>query len=144
MVQQIVQELRNVVIDENPDPPILFEHPHPEPPHVPGPPALPTANAVIPATDPLVLQLQADLEAMRQQVNANRFFHRGRGGRGRVGRGDRGREQGRGRRQGRGGFYCHTHGNCAHLGADCENPSEGHIATATFANMQGGSTRGCL
>ena len=73
MVQQIVQELRNIVIDENPSPTIIFEHPNPEPPHVPEPPALPTANAVIPATDPRVLQFQADLEAMRQQVNANRF-----------------------------------------------------------------------
>ena len=56
MVQQIVEELRNVVVDENNlAPPNLFEQP--EPPHVPKPPAQPTANVVIvpPTTDPLVL-----------------------------------------------------------------------------------------
>ena len=150
MVQQIVQELRNIVIDENDlAPPNLVEKP--EPTYVHEPPAQSTANAVIvpPETDQLVLQLQADLEAMHHQVNGNafhnRFSHRGRGGRGWGGRGPgRGRDPGRGQRRGRGGVYCHSHGNCAHLGTNCEHPLEGHIATATFANMQGGSTRGCL
>ena len=70
------------------------------------------------------------------------------GGRGGGGRG-RGRGRGRGGRgggRGNGRFipkYCHTHGNCGHTGIECETKAEGHIDTATYANMQGGSTKGC-
>jgi hypothetical protein len=39
--------------------------------------------------------------------------------------------------------YCWTHGNCAHSGTECETKADGHIANATYANMQGGSTTRC-
>jgi hypothetical protein len=39
--------------------------------------------------------------------------------------------------------YCWTHGNCAHKGSTCNTKAEGHIDTATYANMQGGSTNRC-
>ena len=34
--------------------------------------------------------------------------------------------------------YCWTHGPCAHSGIACKAPHEGHIATATSDNRQGG------
>ena len=37
--------------------------------------------------------------------------------------------------------YCWTHGACAHPSSECNNPIQGHVATATFENRQGGSTR---
>ena len=64
------------------------------------------------------------------------------------------RANGRGRGRGRGGrerrptlsprLYCWTHGACAHTSADCNNKSPGHQPTATFTNMQGGSTKDCF
>jgi hypothetical protein len=39
--------------------------------------------------------------------------------------------------------YCWSHGSCAHAGSACSSPASGHQATATFANMQNGSTNGC-
>ena len=40
--------------------------------------------------------------------------------------------------------YCWTHGWCAHAGADCKNPAEGHKNEATNTNMMGGSTKNCF
>ena len=40
--------------------------------------------------------------------------------------------------------YCFTHGCCAHSGADCKNPVQGHKKEATFTNMMGGSTKNCF
>ena len=40
--------------------------------------------------------------------------------------------------------YCWTHGVCAHCSASCNTPATGHQITASFANMQGGSTRNCF
>jgi len=37
--------------------------------------------------------------------------------------------------------YCWTHGACAHNSPGCNAPQAGHQITATFQNMQGGSTR---
>ena len=42
--------------------------------------------------------------------------------------------------------YCHTHGRTRrndHTSATCNNPAEGHIATATLHNRQGGSNLYC-
>ena len=63
--------------------------------------------------------------------------------------------QGRGRGHGHGrdgcgithsgdGSYCHTHGNCNHLGANFRTPRENHNTTATFNNMLGGSATHCF
>ena len=66
------------------------------------------------------------------------------------------RSTGRGRGRGGGGgrdrrqptpgprMYCWSHGACAHSSTDCNNKSPGHQATATFSNMQGGSTNRCF
>jgi hypothetical protein len=40
--------------------------------------------------------------------------------------------------------YCWTHGACAHSSAQCNTQTTGHQTTATFANMQGGSTNNCF
>ena len=56
---------------------------------------------------------------------------------------ERGRSGGRVQDQGAqrgGGMYCHTHGNCAHVGADYCTPNATHVNEDTFANMMGGST----
>ena len=39
--------------------------------------------------------------------------------------------------------YCWTHGSCAHTGAECNHPADGHKKEATFANRMNGSTKGC-
>jgi hypothetical protein len=39
-------------------------------------------------------------------------------------------------------LYCWSHGACAHGSADCNSSLTGHKTTATFQNMQGGSTKG--
>jgi hypothetical protein len=40
--------------------------------------------------------------------------------------------------------YCWTHGMCAHAGDQCNNRLVGHVAAATFMDMQGGSTNNCF
>ena len=40
--------------------------------------------------------------------------------------------------------YCWSHGVCAHGSATCNRQAPGHQITASFANMQGGSTRNCF
>jgi hypothetical protein len=39
--------------------------------------------------------------------------------------------------------YCWTHGTYAHHSNGCNTPATGHQKTASFDNMQGGSTNGC-
>jgi hypothetical protein len=41
-------------------------------------------------------------------------------------------------------IYCWSHGACAHGSAQCNTQLPGHQTTATFANMQGGSTNNCF
>ena len=144
VVENIVERLLQV--QNEAEPPPAFE---PLPPHVPAPP-IEVANAVAhqPANDGFaqmqmqILALQQQNQDMMAQLFARNQFGRGRGRGGRPhGRG--GRAHGRGGRGNRRGQYCWTHGNCAHNGQECETPAEGHIATATFANKQNGSTRGC-
>jgi hypothetical protein len=77
--------------------------------------------------------------------NSNRHHrdNHNRDGRNSQGRG-RGRSGGRGidnRSQTR--LYCWSHGACAHTSPDCNRPTTGHQATATFSNMMNGSTNGC-
>jgi hypothetical protein len=40
--------------------------------------------------------------------------------------------------------YCWSHGVCAHGSATCNRQAPGHQITASFTNMQGGSTRNCF
>ena len=92
--------------------------------------------------------LQSQLAAATGRAPTPYYPPRYGGGRGRgYGRSNRGRGQGRGGRGAprahTGGKYCHTHGNCVHTGVECNTPGENHITTATFANMQGGSTLNC-
>ena len=55
----------------------------------------------------------------------------------------RGRE-GRGQTAPSPRMYCWTHSACAHSSTDCNNKLPGHQVTATFSNMQGGSTNQCF
>ena len=69
--------------------------------------------------------------------------NRGRGGR----RGNRGRLRdisNTNRTSQKNSSYCWTHGACNHSSKDCENPADGHKKTATFQNMQKGSTKRCF
>lgn len=144
IVQQIVEQMQ-ANTDDSPTPP-------PSPPPVIQPPPvaeIPQANAVVTQTA-LLSQMMERLAKMedrdierdnppyRGRGRGNRDRYRGRG-RGRFGRNG----QGGGYRPRRGGKYCHTHGNCAHTSQECETRAEGHIETATFSNMQGGSTNNC-
>ena len=97
--------------------------------------AIMAANTTAPSTTP---------PAPRPNNQPARNFGRG------YGRGY-GRDYGRGRgREGRGQtapsprMYCWTHGACAHSSTDCRNKAPGHQTTATFNNMQGGSTNQCF
>jgi hypothetical protein len=40
--------------------------------------------------------------------------------------------------------YCWSHGVCAHGSATCNRQAPGHQTTASFTNMQGGSSRNCF
>ena len=108
------------------------------------------ANAVASPDYQAILQQLAQMQtAITQMVGQqdNQPYQRQnaweRGGRngGRDGRGGRGRT-GRGQRRNI-SKYCWTHGACAHSGSDCRDQADGHVATATFANKQNGSTRDC-
>jgi hypothetical protein len=91
-----------------------------------------------------ISKLQTQVNNTNQAQTGNRDQttrgqdHRGRGGnRGARGtRGDRGTTK-------QPPQYCWSHGNCAHNGASCNTPADGHIKTATYSNMQGGSTNKC-
>ena len=41
-------------------------------------------------------------------------------------------------------MYCWSHGACAHSSTDCNTKLPGHQTTATFSNMQGGSSNRCF
>ena len=93
-------------------------------------------------------QMMQNIQIIHNNIHKNHFTpDRGRGrGRG-CGRFQPGRGRGRGREPNRNhtneGSYCHTHGNCNHIGTECNTPSENHQAAATFTNMMGGSTNRC-
>ena len=158
MANQVIEELRAEMHERAP---AVDHSPPPAPPPPTTPPATPLALATgIPQDQNMMAMLatmQANMEQMRLQMNAQNQYqqpwydHSGRGrgrGRGYDGRRNyagygRGRGRGDGTTRRRAGFYCHTHGNCAHNGADCQAPSAAHKTTATFTNMMGGSTRNC-
>ena len=120
------------------------------PPQAPSTPPF-QANAVLPHIDPntaLIQTMMQNMQMMHDNMHQNYFpAGRGRGfGRGRGGNRNhhgRGRGRGRGRTHTNGGKYCHTHGNCNHIGTECNTPGENHQSAATFANMMGGSTNRC-
>jgi hypothetical protein len=101
----------------------------------------------------------SSLQSQLQQQPASQGTHYSQGNRqgqgNHYGRGGGGRGRQQHHRPGRGGRgprlqqprqpfqYCWTHGNCGHAGGTCETAADGHVATATYANMQGGSTRNC-
>ena len=144
IVQQIVEQMQAAEDDIPPPPP-------PQPPVIQPPPVeqIPQANAVVTQTT-LMTQMMEQLARMEERAierdnppyrgpgrgNRDRYRGRGRGRHNRSG-------QGGGHQARRGGKYCHTHGNCAHTSQECETRAEGHKATATFSNMQGGSTANC-
>jgi hypothetical protein len=92
----------------------------------------------------LLTQMQEMMTAMRTgTVNTHsqqRRNNRGRGG-GRTNDNTNGNRN-NGRQQASPRLYCWTHGACAHGSAECNAPATGHKTTATFQNMQGGSTKG--
>ena len=98
----------------------------------------------------LLQQMQEMMHLMRTPTPpAQPSPHHG-GRSGNRNRGGRQNERGRGRtvpntntRTNSARTYCWTHGACAHTGATCNTPSDGHQVTATFNNMLGGSTSGC-
>ena len=150
LVEQIADRLNHLPIEDPPPflPPVEEAHAPPAPP----PPSI--ANATQQTPDALLMQQmiaqmnrmeerdvarQAELTVLRNAVGQGR-------GRNQNDHGGRGRGRGRGRAAPlprRRGSYCWTHGNCANTGSECLTPSDGHIATATFTNMQGGSTLNC-
>jgi hypothetical protein len=77
--------------------------------------------------------------ASQSQGGGNSQQGQGRRNNDRAGRGN-GRGRGTPRRPPK---YCWTHGNCAHSSSDCETKGDGHIAEATYSDMQGGSTTRC-
>jgi hypothetical protein len=93
--------------------------------------------------------LASTMSNLQAQVsNQSQYRGQGGGGRGRGGRGNnQGRGSGRGGRGGRGHrpapAYCWTHGNCSHASPACMNKAEGHDDSATYSNMNGGSTYNC-
>ena len=119
------------------------------------------ANVVVTTTNiqQEIRTVLSQLQAMQARLTAVENFttwtstdgggrQGGRGaGRGAGRGGGRGRGQGgRGRGNQNNESYCHTHGRTRrddHTSATCENPREGHIATATLHNREGGSNRYC-
>jgi uncharacterized membrane protein YgcG len=102
--------------------------------------------------------LKTTIASLQTQVTNNRNNQGGGGGGGRRGgrRGGRGGGRGAGRGGGREAEpdaerrrpmgppgYCWTHGKCTHTSPECNTKAEGHIDTATFTNMQGGSEYRC-
>ena len=92
----------------------------------------------------LLAQMQAMMAMMptgNSNNNRNPRNQRGRGG----GRASTDRPTGgRGPRTTTPRNCCWSHGMCAHGSSQCNNQLPGHQATATFANMQGGSTNNCF
>ena len=126
---------------------IIEPPPLPPQPYVQPPTTQQQANAVVPI-DPNAAVMQAmmnNMQMMHDTMHQN--FRHGRGrGRGRVPARGRGRGRGRSGNRNRGertNQYCHSHGNCAHTGRECETLAEGHQIDATFADMMGGSTNMC-
>ena len=128
-----------------------YNPPYPPPPQ---PNSVASVNSTVSQSDyQALLQQLATMQSTLTQLTSQQPLHQesgyyGGGGRGPGGRGPGGRNGGRtggrfGEKKKRQGKYCFTHGNCAHLGKDCLSPAAGHVASATFQNKQGGSTKNC-
>ena len=115
-----------------------------------APPIAAAANAVIDPREAALAQREAALLAQMQAMMANfttprNDNNRNRNNRSRNTRGPAPAVPPRSAaRTPVARHYCWTHGMCAHGGADCNNRLAGHQATATFTNMQGGSTNNCF
>ena len=93
----------------------------------------------------LLTQMQEMMTVLRTgTANTNTQQRRNNRGGGRGNSGGRNNAQGTntagGRRIAGPRQYCWSHGACAHSSAECNSPQDGHQTTATFQNMQGGST----
>ena len=93
----------------------------------------------------LLTQMQEMMTVLRTgTANTNTQQRRNNRGGGRGNSGGRNNAQGTntagGRRIAGPRQYCWSHGACAHSSAECNSPQDGHKTTATFQNMQGGST----
>jgi hypothetical protein len=88
----------------------------------------------------LLAQIQELTTLMRTgTVNTNAQTRNQRSNRGRAATGGRGRPNETANKKPR--LYCWSHGACAHSSAECNTKLSGHDTTATFHNMQGGSTK---
>jgi hypothetical protein len=136
----------------------MLEPPAPTPPlAAPTPPVQPElAAAITPGPTPELAAIQQQLQQLVNLMNNTRVTTPSPTGPSPAPRPNtfppnrtNGRGRGRGGRPGRQTppgprMYCWTHGACAHSSADCNNKSPGHQSTATFSNMQGGSTNRCF
>jgi hypothetical protein len=115
---------------------------------------LPTANAVIADREASLLQREAALLTQMQAMMAT--FNPSRNNRTTRNRGPRNDRvpaaapaaanapNNRSARTPPARAYCWTHGLCAHASSQCNSRLVGHQVTATFADMQGGSTNNCF
>jgi hypothetical protein len=88
----------------------------------------------------LLAQIQELTTLMRTgTVNTIAQPRNQRSNRGRAATGGRGRPNETANKKPR--LYCWSHGACAHSSAECNTKLSGHDTTATFHNMQGGSTK---
>ena len=107
-----------------------------------------TVNTAITQREIAVAAREAALLAQMQELttlmrtgtaNTNAQTRNQRSNRGRAATGGRGRTNEAANKKPR--LYCWSHGACAHGSAECNTPLTGHVTTATFHNMQGGSTK---
>ena len=91
----------------------------------------------------LVAQMQELTTLMRTgTINTNSRTRNQRNNRGRGAAGGSGRpNDNTAANKNRNRLYCWSHGACAHGSTECNNQLPGHVPTATFHNMQGGSTK---
>ena len=118
-------------------------------------PAPDTINTVITQREVALAAREASLLAQMQEMmtmmrtgtvnthsqHRNQRHNRGRSGAERTN--DTPNTSIRGRGQAAPRLYCWSHGSCAHSSAACNTKMPGHQATATFQNMQDGSTNNC-
>jgi len=91
----------------------------------------------------LLTQMQEMMTLMRTNTvttNSRPRNHRNNRGRGAAGGTGRSNETTAANKP-RNRLYCWSHGACAHSSSECNNPLPGHASTATFHDMQGGSTK---
>ena len=104
-----------------------------------------TANALFQQRDSALAAREAALRSGAPAPSGGSQQRDSRHSRGRSGRSHNARSGGRGgRRSGSAPrTYCWSHGACAHSSSQCNTQLPGHQSSATFANMQGGSTSNC-